>query len=83
MAEVNQLSDGRPDGTCIGQSASDLVSVHGASPTAQASFVAEVTVPGWSVGGYGATGTANLTALYTLVEALRDIAVNKGFMASS
>lgn len=39
-----QLSDGNPDGTVIGQSASDLVAFHGATPVAQgAALTAQLT----------------------------------------
>lgn len=34
---LKQLSDGGPDGTVLGQSASDLVSLYGKSPVAQRS----------------------------------------------
>jgi hypothetical protein len=35
MAIGKQLSDGNPDGTSLGQSASDLVSLYGVTPASQ------------------------------------------------
>lgn len=35
MAIGKQLSDGNPDGTSLGQSATDLVSLYGVTPAAQ------------------------------------------------
>lgn len=37
MAIGKQLSDNNPDGTSLGQSASDLISLYGATPIAQRS----------------------------------------------
>ena len=37
MAIGKQLSDSNPDGTSLGQSASDLISLYGATPIAQRS----------------------------------------------
>lgn len=38
MAIGKQLSDGNPDGTSLGQSASDKVSVYGVTPVVQAAL---------------------------------------------
>lgn len=35
MAEYNHLSDGRPDGTMVGQAAADKVGFYGAAPVVQ------------------------------------------------
>ena len=43
MATIKQLSDGGPDGTCLGQSTADLVSFHGATPIARASISSVAT----------------------------------------
>lgn len=37
MAEYNQLSDGRPDGALLGQSATDKIGLYGKTPAAQRS----------------------------------------------
>jgi hypothetical protein len=42
MAE-KQLSDGGPDGTVLGQSASDLIAFHGETGTAQTTLTALAT----------------------------------------
>lgn len=34
-AAAKQLSDGNPSGTCLGQSATDLISAYGATPIVQ------------------------------------------------
>jgi hypothetical protein len=44
MATIKQLSDGGPDGTQLGQSASDLIGFHGATPSDQrAALTAQLT----------------------------------------
>lgn len=35
MADYNHLSDGRPDGTMVGQAAADKVGFYGATPVVQ------------------------------------------------
>ena len=40
---VKQLSDGGPDGTKLGQSASDLVGFYGATPVNQPATIADAT----------------------------------------
>jgi len=56
MAIGKQLSDGNPDGSCLGQSATDKVAFYGAAPVAQRSGAAQAT---------SIIGTASLTALST------------------
>lgn len=74
-------------GQSLGSSASELVSLHGATPTDQVAFVAEVgstaleasvsasAIVGFSVGKW--------SLLIGLVEAMRDALIDKGIMASS
>ena len=60
-----QLSDGNPDGTSLGQSASDLVSLYGATPVDQgAAITALTTTP---------TATDIATAVNAVITRLRDI----------
>lgn len=55
---IQQLSNGNPDGACLGQSASDLVSFHGASPAAQATgFVAPAATAATNTSPYGFSQT--------------------------
>lgn len=69
MANIKELSDKNPDGTRLGQSAADLVSFHGASPSAQGSVVTNTS------GTLGNTNAA-VTAIISLLQ-------TKGLMASS
>ncbi len=71
MADYNELSDGRPDGARLGQSASDLVAFHGATPTDQYAYIATVTA--------STTLTSVVSALNSVIAAL----VEKGLVASS
>jgi hypothetical protein len=80
---IKHLSDGNPDGTTLGQSASDLVGFHGATPVDQAATIASVTMPGLSIGGYGYTGTANLTTLWAAVNSITAALREKGIIAAS
>jgi hypothetical protein len=56
MAIGKQLSDGNPDGTSLGQSATDKISLYGVAPAAQRSGASQAT---------SIIGTASLTALST------------------
>lgn len=84
MATYNQLSDGRPDGTQLGQNASDLIAFHGATPVAQTSFVATLTGAALSVSGVvGFTSSTSVSQLVALVNQMQACLVNHGLMASS
>lgn len=71
MADYNELSDGRPDGTRLGQSASDLVAFHGATPSDQAAFIATVTA------------STTLTSVVTALNSVLALLSEKGLMAAS
>lgn len=60
MAIGRQLSDGNPDGTSLGQAATDLISFYGATPIAQRSGAAQAT---------SLVGTASSTAVDTNLKA--------------
>lgn len=66
---IKQLSDGNPLGTRLGQSASDLVALHGATPTIQSVLVTNTS---------GTLGNSN-TAITAIIACL----VAKGLMAAS
>lgn len=87
MAEIKELSDGRPDGTRLGQNASDLVSFHGATPVGQAAFIASVTQPAFAIisagTGYGFTSTAPVTSLWAAVNSITALLAAKGLTAAS
>lgn len=72
---IKQLSDGNPDGTTVGQSATDLVGFYGADPVDQPAIVANVTTSGTTV-----TRLNNLT---TAVNAINDLLQELGLEASS
>lgn len=67
MAE-KQLSDGGSEGTVLGQSASDLISFHGADPVDQAASIALAT---------NATIATTNAAVRSIITAL----VEKGLLA--
>ncbi|HWL05695.1 MAG TPA: hypothetical protein VNQ99_12300 [Xanthobacteraceae bacterium] len=58
-----QLSDGGAEGTVLGQSASDLISLHGATPVAQYGTVVTLAT--------GATIATAVTVVQQVVEALK------------
>jgi hypothetical protein len=62
---VKQLSDGNPDGTTLGQSATDLIAFYGATPLARPAGAAQAAVTDGSTGTAAATnGIAALTGTY-------------------
>lgn len=69
--QIKELSDKNPDGTRLGQSATDLVGFHGATPSVQSSVKATVTV------------STTITVLVDAVNAILDCLKTKGLMASS
>lgn len=69
MAE-RQLSDARPDGHVLGQSATDKLAFHGADPVVQAAAITNIA--------NDASGTLIATAVNSILVALR----NKGIIAS-
>jgi len=82
---VNHLSDGSDDGTVLGQSASDKVGFHGATPVAQRSGAVQAAAP---AGGTGATAgaydsAANRDLMINLVNEMRLVLVNSGLMKGS
>lgn len=65
---VKQISDGNPDGTTVGQSATDLVGFHGATPSDQYAVVTNTS---------GTLGNTNAA-----VDAIIALLQEKGLMAS-
>lgn len=62
MATVKQLSDKGPDGTSLGQSASDKVGFYGVTPVVQPSTIADATD--------AATAITQLNAVIAALESL-------------
>lgn len=74
------------DGLELGQSATDLVGMHGATPVIQrtsASQAAVVTTAPTSTTPFGFTTSAQAAALVTLVNELRAALVEKGIIKGS
>jgi hypothetical protein len=83
---VKQLSDGNPDGTCLGQSATDLISFYNATPVVQRSGSAQAavaTTAPTNTTPYGYTTSAQAAAIVTLVNEMRATLVGLGLMKGS
>jgi hypothetical protein len=79
---VKHLSDGNPDGTVLGQSASDLISFYNAAPVAQRSGAAQAAVPTatpTNITPYGFT-LEQAEAIITLLNEIRATLVGAGLM---
>lgn len=73
---LRHLSDANPDGTVLGQSASDKIAFYNATPIAQRSGAAQAVV-----GTAGATySQAEINAIVTLVNEMRATLVALGLM---
>lgn len=82
MAE-KQISDGGSDGTVLGQSATDVIAFHGATPSDQRAYTAAVSTSApISATPYGFTVT-QATAIITLVNEMQALLIEKGLMAAS
>lgn len=86
---ADQLSKKNPDGTTLGQSASDLVSFYGATPVVQSTFIATVTasstvleasVSASAIVGFSA---GKFSILMSLINGMQQVLISKGLMASS
>jgi hypothetical protein len=79
---IRQLSDGNPDGTVLGQSASDPIAFYNATPLAQRSGAAQAAVPTTAptnTAPYGFT-QAQAAAILTLLNEIRATLVGLGLM---
>lgn len=81
MPEIKQLSDGRPDGTCLGQDSTDKVAFFGSTPVAKTSVaatavtaVATTTISQVATSGKWAFATS--TAAIALVTRTRQLQVD-------
>ena len=80
---VVQLSDGNDDGTSLGQSTTDKISFHGATPIVQRSGAAQAAVAttgATNTTPYGFTTAAQADAIVTLVNELRAAMVAAGLI---
>ena len=84
LTNIHELSDGSSAGTRLGQSASDLVAFHGATPSDQRAFTADVsTSVVTTTSPYGFSTSLQATNLIALVNEIKAVLVEKGLMAAS
>ena len=85
MATYNHLSDGRPDGTMIGNSATDPVGFWGTAPTTQRSGGAQaaLTLITATISGYGYSTASAFDKSAALINEMRAVLVAAGLMAGS
>jgi hypothetical protein len=84
MADYNELSDGRPAGVMVGQSATDLVGFHGTAPADQAAFITTLSINALSVSGViGFTSSASFSTAITAINSILTLLSEKGLMAAS
>ena len=79
---VKQLSDGNPDGTVLGQSASDLIAFYNSTPVVQRSGSAQAavaTTTPTNASPYGFSAT-QAQAIITLLNEIRATLVGVGLM---
>lgn len=80
---VRYLSFGGSDGTCLGQSATELVSFHGVAPAVQAQIASAVTTTAsTSTTPYGFTTSTQADAIVTLVNDIRAKLITKGVVSA-
>lgn len=84
MATIKYIGDKNPDGTSLGQSDADLVSLHGATPIARATAPAAVSVVAAKTisTGFGFSTSTQVTTLVTAVNSIRTALINKGILKS-
>ena len=72
MAEYNHVSDGRPDGTLVGNNASDKIGFYGKAPSAQRAFSSAVHVSSnlATSASFGATQLAAINEIQATLVAL-------------
>lgn len=75
MAIGKQLSDGNPDGTSLGQSASDLISLYGGTPASQRASSNQVTT---NIAVSASFGASQLAVVQEIMNTLTAIGAWKG-----
>jgi hypothetical protein len=85
MAEYKQLSDGRPDGVQLGQSATDKVGFYGKAPIAQRSGASQgtFTISTTQSTGWGFLSSTAADAAIALLTEIRATLVAAGLMKGS
>lgn len=83
-APAKQLSDGNPGGSGLGQSATDLISFHGVTPTAQAATVAQlVATVAASTAAMGFTTSTQFNDALSAINSILTCLKNKGLLSAS
>lgn len=83
---IKQLSDGGPDGTCLGQSAADEISLYGVTPIVQrsgADQAAVTTTAATTTTPWGFSTSTQANGIVTLVNELRAALVALGAIKGS
>lgn len=81
---VEYLDSGNDDGSCIGKTASSLVSFHGATPVDQAATIADAVVAHALNATFSDTeAEAALNALGVKINAILAVLEEKGLVASA
>jgi hypothetical protein len=84
MPAANQLSNGSPDGTIMGQAAADKIAFHGSTAVIQQSSPTAVGTASAATGGstiYGFATSTQADAIVTAVNTIRAILNTYGFSA--
>lgn len=74
-SQLKQLSTGNPDGTVLGQSATDTIAFYGATPVAQRSSSVQATT---NIATSSAFGTEQLAAIQEIMNTLAGLGLWKG-----
>lgn len=84
MAIGKHLSDLNPDGTSVGQSATDKISFYGATPVVRPALTnyAALSVLTATVGGYGFSTSLQHANMIALANALRAALVTLGLVTT-
>lgn len=77
---MKHLSDLGPDGTTLGQSATDKISFFGVTPIVQRSGATQAAITNSAAGTFGFTSAAEKTAWFDLIAEMRLVLVNTGLM---
>lgn len=83
---IKYLDDNNPDGTVLGQTTASLVGFWGKTPIVQptaAGQAAAGTTASTTTSPAGCATTTQMTAIITLVDAMRTALVNTGIMKGS
>lgn len=85
MAEYNHLSDGRPDGTMVGNAAADKVGFYGITPATQPtnSAQAALSLTTATTGGFGFVSSAAFNSFTAQLENIRASLVTLGIIKGS